>query len=159
MATETCDLSVLHFTLAEGGGVPQAILDHVRSAPGVRHHILWPAANDQLLQPSAPRPAKTHGIAPGWRARWTAYRSHIRAIRPDVVVAHSSVAGGLARVIHGPVPVIYQPHAYVLEDRGRSALARWFFRRIEKALAKHAIAVIVLSEREAKIARSLGSQP
>lgn len=150
-------LSVLHVTMAEGGGVPQAMLDHVRSAPGARHHILWPAANAQLLDEAAPSPAVVHGVAAGGYRWWVEYRRQLRAITPDVVVAHSSLAGGLARLVSGGVPVVYQPHAYVLEDHGRPYLARRLFWALEKALARRSLAVIVLSEREAAIARSLGS--
>ncbi len=158
MTVESRALSVLHFTLAKGGGVPQAILDHVASAPEIRHHIVWPKANNHLLD-TAPLPSVTiHGISSSWHGRWTDYRRELRTVRPDIVLAHSSMAGGLSRLISGSLPVAYQPHAYVLEDYARPRPVRLLFHGIEKALAKRAIAVIALTEREARIARSLGTR-
>lgn len=85
----------------------------------------------------------------------------IRRTRPDVVHAHSSKAGALARaaslVVRQP-RYIYTPHAYYGMAKSLSVKVR-FFNQIEKAIG-HFGSTVAISQDEASFARKrLGIRP
>jgi glycosyltransferase involved in cell wall biosynthesis len=83
--------------------------------------------------------------------------SLFREERPDVVHAHSSKAGVLARLaawITGVPRVFYTPHGYSFLQKDRSALERWFYRMVELAVSWIGT-VVAVSPSEAALARSL----
>ena len=80
--------------------------------------------------------------------------------RPDVVHAHSSKAGVLARAAAkaAGVPVIfYTPHGYGFLQKDRSAAARLLYKTVEMAASRIG-AVIACSPGEAAAARALGAR-
>jgi glycosyltransferase involved in cell wall biosynthesis len=82
-------------------------------------------------------------------------RRLIAEVRPDVVHAHSSKAGGLVRlplVASRRTPVFYTPHAYYGMAR-RSGAGPWVFDRVESLLARRGT-TINISKDEADFARS-----
>jgi glycosyltransferase involved in cell wall biosynthesis len=86
-------------------------------------------------------------------------RKKAAALGPfDVVHAHSSKAGGLARLALGRrYPVVYSPHAFKTMDPSLVPLARLLLNRIEYWLArKRSAAIIVTSMREMDHALALG---
>ncbi len=79
----------------------------------------------------------------------------LREIAPDVVHAHSSKAGALARIVcawHG-VPCVYTPHALAFCDTTISRLRRGLYRAIEQWLARWTTAFVALSHEEVRLAR------
>ena len=81
--------------------------------------------------------------------------------RPDVVHAHSSKAGVLARAAAastGIKRVFYSPHGYGFLMKDRSAASRTLYRAVEKALARVG-ETIAVSPSEAAEARRLSSRP
>ncbi|MDD4101734.1 MAG: glycosyltransferase [Kiritimatiellae bacterium] len=84
----------------------------------------------------------------------------IRAVRPDVVHAHSSKAGVLARLagrICG-VPVVYTAHGLPFLMRCNSA-SRRFYRFVERSLAGCTHSFIAVSGEEYQAALSIGHPP
>lgn len=80
-----------------------------------------------------------------------------KARRPDVVHAHSSKAGALARLaaLAAGVPkVFYSPHGYGFLQRDRSKLARALYRSIERG-ASLIGEIVAVSESEEALARPL----
>jgi glycosyltransferase involved in cell wall biosynthesis len=80
--------------------------------------------------------------------------------RPDVVHAHSSKAGALARaahLAHPRVPVLYTPHGFAFAGYFSRSLERSAYRVIERALAPLASRVVCVCEAEARLARSVGA--
>jgi glycosyltransferase involved in cell wall biosynthesis len=80
--------------------------------------------------------------------------------RPDVVHAHSSKAGVLARAAAkaaGVKTILYSPHGYGFQMRDRSAAARALYRAIEKGAAKIG-ATVAVSPSEGEQARRLGAK-
>lgn len=146
---------VLHVTLAYFAGVGRAIDTIVRETPQHEHHLLHAApveidvADGYTTAEELPR---------GPLARLDAVRSAVRRLDPDVVHAHSSWAGVLTRLRPLGAPVVYQPHCYKFDDPATGALARSTYRLVEKALHGRADRVVVLSEHEERLARSLGEQ-
>lgn len=149
-------LRVLHVSACVGGGVPQAILDHVRATPDQQHHVLWPASNDEV---DADGVAATYALPKSPLKALARIKSTIRAVRPDIVIAHSSVAGVLTRLLpQTGFIVIYQPHGYAFEAPHRPTWQRNAIRRIEAFLAGRAITLIGITPRELQLSKDLGAR-
>ena len=83
--------------------------------------------------------------------------SLFREQRPDVVHAHSSKAGVLARLaawFAGVPKIFYTPHGYSFLQKDRSALERAFYRAVELSVSWIGT-VVAVSPSEAALARSL----
>jgi len=88
-----------------------------------------------------------------------AYTAIVRSVRPDVIHAHSSKAGAIARLGrlgHPRVPVLYTPHGYAFAGYFSRKLERAAYREIERALARLASRVVCVCEAEACLARTVG---
>jgi glycosyltransferase involved in cell wall biosynthesis len=80
-------------------------------------------------------------------------------VRPDIVHAHSSKAGAvarLARLAHPRIPVVYTPHGYAFAGYFTRSSERVAYRCIERSLAPLASRVICVCEAEARLAASIG---
>ncbi|HEV2980167.1 MAG TPA: glycosyltransferase [Solirubrobacteraceae bacterium] len=83
----------------------------------------------------------------------------VRERRPQLIHAHSSKAGAVARLarLGAPrVPVIYTPHGYAFAGYFESSRERTAYKAIERALAPLATRVTCVCEAEARLARSIG---
>jgi glycosyltransferase involved in cell wall biosynthesis len=88
-----------------------------------------------------------------------AFARLVRETRPDLVHAHSSKAGALARlarVLNPRVPVLYSPHGYAFAGHFERAVERRAYRVAEQALAPLATRVVCVCEAEARLARATG---
>jgi glycosyltransferase involved in cell wall biosynthesis len=85
----------------------------------------------------------------------------VRRTKPDVIHAHSSKAGAVARlgrVLQPRTPVVYTPHGYAFAGFFSSRLERLRYREIERALAPLATRVVCVCEAEGRLAVALGSK-
>ncbi len=92
-------------------------------------------------------------------AATTALARAVGELRPDVVHAHSSKAGAvarLARVLHPRVPLVYTPHGYAFAGHFSHSSQRAAYRAVERALAPLASRVVCVCEAEARLARAVG---
>jgi glycosyltransferase involved in cell wall biosynthesis len=83
----------------------------------------------------------------------------VRQVRPQLIHAHSSKAGAiarLARVLAPRTPVVYTPHGYAFAGYFSSARERSLYRTIERLLSPLASRVTCVCEAEARLARSVG---
>ena len=99
-------------------------------------------------------------VAPGAdaRAAWSLARV-VRRVRPDLIHAHSSKAGALARVARAAaprIPVVYTPHGYAFAGYFESERERRLYRGMERALAPLATIVLCVCEFERRLAASVG---
>jgi len=129
---------VLHVSEAFGGGVVAAVRSHVAASPEYRHLL---AFSDRLEAPLT-----GHDLDP-FDALVTlpheplaAIRTIRRAVRKqhvDIVHAHSSIGGALARlaVRSSDIPVVYTPHCFAHLRLDRSGLSRAAYRAVEKRMA------------------------
>lgn len=157
------DVVVLHVMEALEGGTARHLADLVRHAQGVRHHVVVPAersagVTDRDAAPAmAAAGAVVHHLpmsrtpwAPG-NARAAAGLVRLRGrVQPDVVHAHSSIGGALARLIPWGAPLVYTPHA--LTD-GRAYLA------FERLLGRRTDHLIAVSSSEGELVVHLGLVP
>ncbi len=82
-----------------------------------------------------------------------------REWRPDVVHAHSSKAGFLARLaawVAGVQRIYYSPRGYSFLQTDNPPLLRWAYRLLERFAALFGV-VVAVSESEAVLARGLGA--
>ncbi len=83
----------------------------------------------------------------------------VRSVSPDLIHAHSSKAGAIARLgrlAHPRTPVLYTPHGYAFAGHFSRELSRRAYREIERALAPFAARVVCVCEAEGRLARSVG---
>ncbi len=82
----------------------------------------------------------------------------IAQLRPDLVHAHSSKAGALARLArlrHPRLPVLYTPHGYAFAGYFSRQAERSAYRAAEMALAPLTSCVLCVCDAEARLARSV----
>jgi glycosyltransferase involved in cell wall biosynthesis len=99
-------------------------------------------------------------IAPGADAMalWGLARA-VRDRRPDIVHAHSSKAGAVARLeraLNFRTPLVYTPHLYSFASSFAGARERFAYREVERALAPLASRTVCVCEAEARLARMVG---
>ena len=151
--------AVLHVAEAWQGGVQTIVCDYVRAVPEVRHLLLM-SERDGSYQVAADMEAIFDGVwrmPPGHLARVREVGRLFRKLRPDLVHAHSSLAGGYVRLAPA-LParrIVYTPHCYAME---RADLARYAAAAVwatERVLARRTGVVAGSSPREVELARSL----
>jgi glycosyltransferase involved in cell wall biosynthesis len=118
-----------------------------------------PAALREQLEPGDHQPlAMQRAIAPRPDAETVRdFASIIRRVRPDVVHAHSSKAGAvarLARLIQPRPPVLYTPHGYAMAGFFRR-VERTAYREVERGLGLLTSRVLAVCEAEARLARTV----
>lgn len=85
-------------------------------------------------------------------------RKLVSEARPDVIHAHSSKAGAIARLakLTGMrTPVVYTPHGYAFAGYFESPCKRGFYRAVERGLAPLADLTVCVCRHEMRLARSL----
>jgi glycosyltransferase involved in cell wall biosynthesis len=88
-----------------------------------------------------------------------AFARIVRRVRPDVIHAHSSKAGAVARLakpLNPSVPVLYTPHGYAFAGYFETERERRIYRGIERAMARLARFVVAVCEAEGRLAASVG---
>lgn len=77
-------------------------------------------------------------------------------VRPDLIHAHSSKAGAVARLAklrHRRVPVVYTPHGFAFAGHFRLRAERLAYREAERALGRLTDRLVCVCEAEARLAR------
>jgi glycosyltransferase involved in cell wall biosynthesis len=85
----------------------------------------------------------------------------VRRLRPDLIHAHSSKAGAVARLarLGAPgVPVIYTPHGFAFAGYFSGRLERRAYLEVERGLAPLTSCIVGVCEAEARLARSVASE-
>lgn len=142
---------VLHVVEKFSSGVGTAIAQYTRSLPEVEHHLLsgTPVDAEGDLADQA-HFASARLMTGGVLAKIGQVRAVVRELRPHVVHAHSSHAGGYARLAlpSRRVRLVYTPHCYAFERRDVGASVRAAFWLTEAVLAQNTTAVAACSTRE-----------
>lgn len=146
------------------GGVGRHVSDLARGLHEAGHDVI-------LCGPGPPMPiphgcrhvplALERAVAPrGDAAALRRFQALVRRLAPDVIHAHSSKAGAIARLarsVHPRVPLVYSPHGYAFAGHFERELERSAYRLIERGLAPVASRVIAVCEAEARLARTVGA--
>ena len=96
-------------------------------------------------------------LSPAADARAVArLRQIVGSLRPELVHAHSSKAGAIARLAgatHPRTPVLYTPHGFAFAGFFTSSRERAMYRVAEQALSPLAARIVCVCEAEANLAR------
>ena len=141
----------LHVTECFSTGVSRAIRAAVAALPEWEHHLLACGDDD----PSRDGFVTVEQLPMGAARRIAVVNRRVRSLRPDLVHAHSSWAGVYARAAALPVPVIYQPHGYRVNDPDLPRAPRLAVMGAERLLGRNTDMVLALSQQEMRWARKL----
>ena len=136
-----------------------AIEDYIRSTPECRHVVAaWQRPED--VGNDLGRLAEWVPLPSGMVRQWRFVRRLIADRAPDIVHAHSSLAGLYARLgwATSSYPVIYSPHCYAFERRDIGLVRRATYETVERVLARRTALTMAVSPHEAAIARRLNPQ-
>ena len=164
-------IKVLHVVESFSGGIVQSIATICRALEGeAAFHVL------HGRRPDSPEDAHNHYAASVGFTEWAnagrsisplrdgramaALREVVTRIRPDVIHAHSSKAGALARLAYagGEMPVIYSPRGYSFLQRDKGAMGRTAFWLAERALGVLPHVTVGCGLGEYSLARSVASR-
>lgn len=150
-------MRVVHLVESLGGGVLSSVLTMVDATPDIEHHLLtWPRRDHADTGDERGSFDSTGTLPRRPLAAARALRSEVDGLAPDVLHAHSSYAGMLARGIELDVDVLYSPHCFAFERRDIGAVPRAGIRRVERALVGRTAVLVACSPHEAVLARDLG---
>lgn len=148
---------VLHVVESFGAGVAYALTRYVDSTPELEHHLLK-ASRRERVSPSELDRFATVSVFPRGLSSIGALRRAIQRVRPDVIHAHSSWAGAIARLgtPRGGPRIVYTPHCFAFERTDVHVGLRALFWAAEWVFAQRTDAVLACSSREAELGRTLG---
>ena len=150
---------VLHIVLTHGGGVEvytRMLIEHTYQrfetvlicAPEYNKQIL-PAGSCITYDVDVPREISL----PADNRAARVIRQIIKKEQPDVLYCHSSMAGAIGSIAALGVgcKILYNPHGWSF-DMSISKKKKFFYRMLEKLLAKRTDKIVTISEYEKKIA-------
>ena len=155
---------VLLVTQPTDGGVFRHVRDLAAGLPAHGFDVVvagpLDSARTEELQAATVSLELVRAVSPAADARAvTAFARLVRAVRPDLIHAHSSKAGAvarLARVANLRSPVVYTPHGYAHAGYFTSRAATSAYALAERALAPLATRVICVCEAERRLAVEVG---
>ncbi|MER3536302.1 MAG: glycosyltransferase family 1 protein [Thermus sp.] len=167
-------MRVLEILEATGGGTARHVVDLCEGLArrGVEVHLAYsPLRMDFIMREGLER-LKEAGVrllelpmrrAPHPSDLWALWRlwRYLKDEGPfHLVHGHSSKGGGIARLLgYTGVKVVYTPNAFVTKSPTLSAVERWVYAWVERALAHKTDVLIAVSQDEAKEAVRLGFHP
>ncbi|WP_328364217.1 glycosyltransferase family 4 protein [Streptomyces sp. NBC_00445] len=149
--------TVLHVAEAWQGGVQAIVYDYVRAVPEARHLLLKGDREGYQVADEETAFAGVWRMPPGHLARIREVGRLYRELRPDVVHAHSSMAGGYVRLA-ASVPtrrIVYTPHGFAMERSDLSWYASAAVWTAERVLSRRTGIAAGSSPRETELARLL----
>jgi glycosyltransferase involved in cell wall biosynthesis len=160
-------MKVLHVAESIRGGIATQLISlwtHQCAQYGVKNvRLVIPRAHVDDLSGVADAsiralPDVPRGIR-GARRHYREIADVLRAETPDIVHAHSAIAGLVVRVLKVfgacPAPIIYCPHGWAF-DRAGTKVERLFYRMVEAMLAPFTAAILCISKHEYRHARQSG---
>lgn len=148
---------ILHVVDRLTGGVPIAVASFIRnSPPEYTHAVLSPHDRGRPSHVWDGLRVAHHDLGSKAWSYPIRYRQALRALRPQLVHAHSSIPGALVRALpsHG-APLAYSPHCFKFDDPDIGRAARALYRSAEFLLARRRTHFLVLTPHEASLAGSL----
>lgn len=151
-------MRVLHVSEAMGGGIASSLLAMVDATPELDHHLLaHRRAEHDTGDDLAGRFSSVHQMPRNPARAVLALRRVARRLYPDVVHAHSSYGGVVARTAGlDRVRIVYSPHCFAFERRDITGLQRRAYEGIERLLARRTDLLVAVAPSEIDLAVGLG---
>jgi glycosyltransferase involved in cell wall biosynthesis len=148
---------VLHVVEAYGGGVAAVLTDYVASLPDVEHVVLAYRRPGSQIGNGLHGRADLIDLPSGKLAQLMAVRRTVKRLRPDVIHAHSSYAGGYVRAAcpRRGARVVYSPHCYAFQRRDVPGVVRAGYWLMEAVLSFRTDAVAAVGAWEQVLAHRL----
>jgi glycosyltransferase involved in cell wall biosynthesis len=142
---------------AYGGGVAAVLTDYVASLPDVEHVVLAYRRPGSQIGNGLHGRADLVDLPSGKLAQLMAVRRTVKRLRPDVIHAHSSYAGGYVRAAcrRGDARVVYSPHCYAFQRRDVPGIVRAGYWLMEAGLSFRTDAVAAVGAWEQVLAHRL----
>ncbi|MBM7520306.1 glycosyltransferase [Nocardioides nitrophenolicus] len=150
-------MRVLHVVESLGGGVLSSVLSMVDATSDIDHQLaIWHRREHADTGDQRAVFGGVHDLpGPPHRAA-RSLRDLVAALAPDLVHAHSSYAGVLARSSDLGVPVAYSPHCFAFERTDLGTMSRTALREVERSLVRRTDVLVACSPHEAGLAAELG---
>lgn len=132
----------------------RSALDGIGVATVDRHRSLGAATLDRHRPLAMGRAIQPRGDL----AVLARYVRIVRSLKPDLIHAHSSKAGAIARLaklVHPRIPVLYTPHGYAFAGFFEHELERLAYLEAERFLTPLTRCVIAVCREEARIASAV----
>lgn len=150
---------VLHVVESFGAGTLSVLVEYVKGTPEIDHHVIRRVrASEDAPDGEAALFVSLSDLGTGFVQSRRAIRTTVQRVRPDVVHAHSSLAGAYARTAVRSSRrrrVVYTPHCFAFERRDVGHLKRAAFWLAELLFGVNTYAVAACSAREADLARRM----
>lgn len=150
-------MRVLHVSDVMGGGVLTSVTGMVEATPEIDHHLFARSrgGHDTGADPTE-RFGSVHTMPANSLSAVVELRRLCRELFPDVVHAHSSVAGTMVRLAGVDARVVYSPHCFAFERRDLTQVQRRLVTAVERRLAGRTDMLIAVAPSELDIAARLG---
>jgi glycosyltransferase involved in cell wall biosynthesis len=150
-------MRVLHVIESLGGGVLSSVLSMVDATSDIEHHLaVWHRREHADTGDERAAFAAVHDLRGQPHRAARALRDLVGRLGPDLVHAHSSYAGVLARSSDIGVPVAYSPHCFAFERTDLSAMSRTAIREVERSLVRRTDVLVACSPHEGSLGAELG---
>lgn len=152
-------MRIAHLVESMGAGVMSAMLSMVEATPDIDHHlVLWPWREHEATDDEGMAFASRRVLPRAPVSAMRALRMEVTVVGADILHAHSSYAGVLARMADPDVDVIYSPHCFAFERTDVGPAHRAVLRAVERALVGRTATLVACSPHEAMLARGLGHE-
>jgi glycosyltransferase involved in cell wall biosynthesis len=149
---------VAHVTEVLAGGVASSIESYVQCAGDYDHVVLGHRRRDIQTGDSINLHSAVYELGDSLPLQAWRCRKGLRAIDPDIVHIHSSIAGVYGRLLADrSQPVVFSPHCYSFEAEHRRVATTVLMRQVESRLARRAPIVAAVSQHEREISLQLGA--
>lgn len=152
---------MLHVIESFGGGSANAMQEFVDAVPECSHHLLRARRQGEYHDEDLSRRFESITSLPsGTGARIRAVRRRIAEVQPDVVHAHSSLAGFYVRLAVRATSrrrIVYSPHCFAFVRRDLPPVTRMAIAAAEYALAANTTAIAACSRFELRLASRMPS--
>lgn len=146
---------VLHVVESFGGGVASAVHQYAAATPEVEHHLLRAMRPDFVDDGEGRLFRSIHQLSRSPIRAVVDLRAAVREVVPDVIHAHSSLAGLVVRTgarNRRKARILYTPHGYSFERQDVGPLLRTSFRTAEWILSWNTDLVVACAQRERRLA-------
>ncbi len=145
-------MRVMHVSEALGGGVQAAINYWATETAELEHIVVGAERPDAQIGEVSPKVTQ-FSLAKGHLMRMVQLSFLTNSYRPDVIHAHSSLAGVYVRMnpFIREIPIVYSPHCFAFERTDIGKALRTLFKSAESLMSFRTSTFVTVSEHESRL--------